>query len=138
MNTKPVKKTEIKRSWHHIDVKGKVLGRISSEIAQLLIGKHKPYFTPNLDCGDYVVITNAEKIKVTGRKAKQKIYSRHSNYPGGLKQVTFKQQLDKDPTKIITRAVKNMLPKNRLQSERMSRLKVFAGENHPYLEKLNK
>jgi len=138
MTTQPIKKTDIKRKWHHIDVKGEVLGRVTTKIAQLLIGKNKPYFVSNLDCGDYVVVTNAAKVKVTGRKAKQKVYSRHSNYPGGFKQVTFSEQKVKDPTKIIEHAVKGMLPKNKLQSDRMSRLKVFAGEEHLYADKFTK
>lgn len=135
MKTYSTKKSDIKRQWHLIDVQGKVLGRLSTQIAQLLIGKHKPYFTSHLDCGDYVVVVNSDQVKVTGRKAQQKTYYRHSNYPGGLKSITFDKQLQKDSRKIIEWAVKNMLPKNKLRSPRLRRLKVFKLDNHIYQDK---
>jgi large subunit ribosomal protein L13 len=138
MTTKVTKLTDIKRHWHLIDVEGQVLGRISSKIAQLLIGKNKVYFTPSLDCGDYVVITNAKKVKVTGKKYDQKMYYRHSNYPGGFRKETFKQVMAKNPRKIIIEAVKNMLPKNRLRDLRMKRLKIFIDDNHIYADKFKK
>ncbi len=137
MNTQATKQTDIKRTWHHIDVKDEVLGRISTKIAELLIGKNKPYFVANLDCGDYVVVTNAAKVDVTGRKAKQKLYSRHSNYPGGFKQISFEDQIKKDPRQVIIHAVRGMLPKNKLQDLRLKRLKVFAGSEHPYADKFS-
>ncbi len=126
---------DIQRAWHLIDVKGKVLGRVATEIAQLLIGKNKSYFIPHLDCGDYVVVINSDKIQVTGKKRKNKIYYSHSNYPGGFKEVSFDQQMKKDSRKVISMAVRGMLPKNKLQDERMARLKVFPGEEHDYKDK---
>ncbi len=135
MKTHVTKAKEIKRAWHLIDLKGQVLGRSASRMAQLLMGKTKVYFTPALDCGDFVVAVNAAEVIVTGRKDKQKIYYRHSGYPGGLKSLTFEQLLAKDPRKVIRLAVKNMLPKNKLQDKRLARLKVFPGENHNYQDK---
>jgi len=135
MKTYSTKKSDIKRQWHLIDVQGKILGRLSTQIAQLLIGKHKPYFTSHLDCGDYVVVVNSDQVKVTGRKAQQKTYYRHSNYPSGLKSITFDKQLQKDSRKIIEWAVKNMLPKNKLRSPRLRRLKVFKLDRHIYQDK---
>lgn len=138
MKTKTTKKSEIKRSWHFFDSQDKILGRMSSQIALLLMGKSKPYYTPHLDCGDYVVVTNAVKIKVTGKKSAQKKYYRHSGYPGGFKEITFSQQKAKDPRKIIRHAVSGMLPKNKLRSPRLARLKIFVDEKHPYKDKLEK
>lgn len=135
MKTKTPKTEEIKRAWHLLDAQGEVLGRLATQIAQLLIGKHKVYFVPHLDCGDYVVVINAVGIKVTGNKAEQKKYYRHSGYPGGFKETTFKQQLTKDPRKIILLAVSRMLPKNKLRAGRMARLKVFGDKKHPYQDK---
>lgn len=126
---------DIKRNWHLIDAGGQVLGRQASKIAQLLIGKNKVYYTPSLDCGDYVVVINANKVKVTGKKLKEKIYYRHSGYPGGLKEISFEEQLKKDSRKIIQWAVRNMLPKNKLRKKRLARLKVFVGEEHGYEDK---
>lgn len=119
-----------------MDAKNQILGRLSSKVAQKLIGKHKPYFAPHLDCGDYVVIVNSDQIKVTGTKLQKKRYYRHSGYPGGLKQQTLAKFLEKDSTKVIELAVKNMLPKNKLRSRRLNRLKIFANNQHPYEEKL--
>lgn len=135
MRTYSTKQKDIKRQWHLVDLKGKILGRVATQIAQLLQGKDKVYYTPHLDCGDWVVAINAAKIKVTGKKIKEKIYYRHSGYPGGLKAVTFEQQMAKDPRKIIEWAVKNMLPKNKLRARRMRRLKVFVGSEHKYKDK---
>jgi large subunit ribosomal protein L13 len=137
MKTYSTKKKDIGRSWHLIDLKGRVLGRAASKIAQILQGKDKVYYTSHLDCGDWVVAVNAKKIKVTGRKKSQKLYYRHSGYPGGFKQRTFAQLMDKDPRKVIELAVKNMLPKNKLRTQRLRRLKVFAGEDHVYEDKLD-
>lgn len=136
--THSTKPTDITRVWHLIDAHDQILGRLASRTAQLLIGKHKPYYAPHLDCGDYVIVTNAQQIKVTGNKLDQKIYYRHSGYPGGLKSITLKDQLKKDPVKIIEAAVKGMLPKNKLQQPRLRRLKVFLDDKHPYQDKLAK
>ncbi|MFC1711331.1 50S ribosomal protein L13 [Patescibacteria group bacterium] len=138
MKTYSLKLKDIKRSWHLIDIQGEVLGRTASKIAQLLQGKNKVYYTANLDCGDYVVVTNASKVKVTGKKFKDKIYYRHSGYPGGLKAVTFEQQMAKDARKVVEWAVKNMLPKNKLRQPRMRRLKVFVTGEHNYQDKFEK
>ena len=135
LKTYATKKTDIKRTWHLVDLKGKILGRQASRIAQLLMGKKKPYFAPYLDCGDYVVAINAGKVAVTGRKLKQKKYQRHSGYPGGFKELTLKQMMVKDPRKVVELAVKGMLPKNKLQKPRLRRLKVAVDEKHPYRDK---
>jgi large subunit ribosomal protein L13 len=135
MKTHSLKAKEIKREWHLIDAKDKVLGRLASQIAQLLMGKHKPYFARHLDCGDFVVVINAKEVKVTGKKEKQKIYYRHSGYPGALKETTLGQMRKKYPERIIIKAVEGMLPKNRLKDEMLTRLKVQAGEDHPYQSK---
>lgn len=138
MKTTVTKAKQIKRSWHLIDLKGQTLGRIASRMAQILMGKHKVYFTPALDCGDFIVAINAAEIVVTGRKTKQKTYYRHSGYPGGLKSLTFEQLMEKDPRKVIRLAVKNMLPKNKLKDKRLARLKVFVNEKHDYEDKFKK
>jgi len=138
METHSTTPKDIKRDWHLIDARDQILGRMCSRIAQILIGKHKPYFTSHLDCGDYVVVINSDQIKVTGRKAAQKTYYHHSNYPGGLKTITFEKQLQKDSRKIIERAIKNMLPKNKLQEPRLRRLKVFKDDKHIYQDKFKK
>lgn len=138
MKTKVTKKSEIKRAWYLVDAKNEVLGRLANKIASLLMGKNKPYFTGNLDCGDYVVIVNAEKIEVTGKKSEQKKYYRHSGYPGGFRTTTFSEQMKKDPRKVITHAVSGMLPKNKLRDERLKRLKLFIGDKHPYVDKIKK
>lgn len=133
--TKTTKKSEIIRGWHLVDAEGKILGRVATEIANLLMGKSKPYWVPHLDCGDYVVVINAAKVKVSGKKAEQKKYYSHSGYPGGFREISFKEQLGKDPRKIIKHAVAGMLPKNKLRDKRLARLKIFVDEKHPYLEK---
>lgn len=135
MRTKTTKKSEIKREWHLIDAKDQILGRLAGRIALFLMGKTKPYYVANLDCGDYVVVTNAAKVKVTGKKELQKNYYRHSGYPGGFKQITLGEQRQKDPTKIIEHAISGMLPKNKLRDPRLARLKVFKGEEHDYGDK---
>lgn len=133
---KTTKASDIKRDWHVVDVKGKILGRISGEIAKLLIGKQKPYFVSHLDCGDYVVVVNAKGVAVTGRKEVQKKYYRHSGYPGGLKVETLNKLRERKPQDIIIHAVKGMLPQNKLRDRMLGRLFVFAGEEHPYKDKL--
>ncbi len=132
MSTNVLSSKEIKRQWHYIDADGKILGRLATEIAKLLMGKQKPNFVPYLDNGDFVVVTNAAKVKVTGEKAEQKIYTHHSGYPGGLRQENFNKLVNRRPTAIIEHAVSGMLPKNRLGREMFKKLKVFAGSEHPY------
>ncbi len=129
---------DIKREWHLVDLKGKILGRIATDIAQLLIGKSKPYFVPNLDCGDYVVVVNAAFVTVTGKKGNKKLYSRYSGYPGGLKQKSFNQILSHDPRYIINEAVSGMLPQNKLRDSMMKRLFIFAQSDHTYKDKFSK
>lgn len=121
---------EIEKKWLVIDAKGKALGRVAAEAAKLLRGKHKPQFTPYLDCGDHVVIINAEKAKVTGRKAQDKMYYRHSGYLGGIKETNYNQMVAKHPTRAMTLAIKGMLPHNRLGRQLATRLRVYAGDQH--------
>lgn len=134
--TKPTKLSDIKRSWHLVDVKDKVLGRIATDIARKLMGKSKSYFVRHLDCGDHVVVINAKHVAVTGRKEKEKLYSRYSGYPGGLKKKALWQLRSEKPTEIIRHAVYGMLPKNKLRDRMITRLYVYPEENHPYKEKL--
>lgn len=136
MNTYSPSAKEIVRNWHLIDANGRILGRLSTEIARLLIGKHKKTYSANIDSGDFVIVVNAGQVRVTGRKEEQKIYWRHSGYPGGLKSTTLKVLRQTRPTKIIEEAVYNMLPKNRLRKDRMVRLKVYADTKHPYGDKI--
>ena len=133
MKTYSTKASDIQRQWHVIDASGKVLGRLATQSASLLMGKHKPIFSPNLDTGDFVVIINADKVRFSGNKAKQKLYYRHSGYPGGLKTINLEKMLQTDPTRVIEHAVKGMLPHNRLGASMMKKLKVYAGEAHPHL-----
>ena len=122
----------IERKWYVIDAEGQTLGRLSSEIAKILRGKNKPTFTPHIDTGDNVIVVNAEKIKVTGKKMDQKIYYKHSDYPGGMRETTLKEMLDKKPTDVITLAVKGMLPKGPLGRSMIEKLHVYAGAEHPH------
>jgi large subunit ribosomal protein L13 len=133
--TKATKISDIKRSWHHVDVKDKTLGRVATEIALLLMGKGKSNFVRNLDCGDFVVVTNAQFVKVTGKKEEKKNYYRHSGYPGGFRSETLKELRSRKPEDIILHAVKGMLPDNRLKDKMLARLFVFAGEEHKYQDK---
>lgn len=126
------KRDEIDRKWVVIDAEGKVLGRVASKAASLLRGKHKPEFTPYLECGDYVIIVNAAKARVTGNKYTQKRYYRHSGYPGGISSVTFEQMSQNHPTRAMTLAVNGMLPKNRLGRSLARHLRVYAGADHPH------
>lgn len=135
MKTYQPKQKEVKREWHLINAKSQVLGRMASDIVKYLTGKHKVNYVPHLDMGDYVVVLNAEKVKVTGRKEKQKVYYRHSGYPGGFKKIAYLKLKKEQPEKIIQLAVKRMLPGNRLRDKRMVRLKVVAGEKNPYKDK---
>jgi len=138
MKTHSPKAKEIKREWHLIDAQDKILGRLATQIAQLLMGKNKPYFARHLDCGDYVVVINAKEVKVTGKKEKQKIYYHHSGYPGGLKETPLWMLREKHPERIIIHAVSGMLPKNKLRARMLERLKVQVGEEHPYEDKFKK
>lgn len=130
------KAKEIVRFRHFYDADKKVLGRLASEIATKLIGKHKKTYSTHLDSGDFVIVVNASKVVVTGKKEKDKVYYSHSGYPGGLKERTLSEMRAKNPRRIIELAVKRMLPKNRLQADRMARLKVFTGDQHPYQNKV--
>jgi large subunit ribosomal protein L13 len=138
MKTTVVKGSQIKRSWHLIDLSGQTLGRVCTQIAQILIGKNNPLFSYHRDDGDYVVAINATDIKVTGKKLKDKIYRHHTHWSGGLKELSLKEMLEKDPRKVIIHGVYGMLPKNKLRDRRITRLKVFVGATHPYADKLNK
>lgn len=133
---KATKASDIKRDWHFIDIKGKVLGRTAVEIARLLMGKQKPYYIAHLDCGDYVVVTNAKEVLVTGKKETQKKFYRHSGYPGGLRVETFDKLRIRKPQELISHAVRGMLPQNKLRDRRLRRLFVFTEEEHPYQDKL--
>ena len=136
--TEPTKLSEIKREWHLIDVKDKILGRVSSDIALLLMGKGKTNFVRHLDCGDYVVVINAKNVKVTGNKEGSKQYFRHSGYPGGFKAETLLNLRNRRPEEIIKRAVSGMLPQNKLKAKMLKRLYVFAKEEHNYKDKFTK
>lgn len=120
------------QEWHVVDAAGKPLGRMASEIAHILRGKHKPTYSPHLDLGDHVIVINAEKVHVTGKKRQQKLYYRYSGYPGGLKTSTMQNEMKKDPTRIVVRAVRGMLPHNRLGRKLLKKLKVYAGAEHPH------
>ncbi len=135
---KATKASDIKREWCFVDIKGKVLGRTAVEIAHLLMGKKKPYYVTHLDCGDYVVVTNAKEVLVTGKKEVQKKFYRHSGYPGGLRVETLDKLRIRKPQDIITHAVKGMLPQNKLRDRRLKRLFVFAGEEHTYGDKIKR
>lgn len=132
MKTFSAKPHEVEREWFVVDAQGQTLGRLATHIATLLRGKHKPIYTPHVDCGDYVIVVNADKINVTGQKLDQKIYYRHSGYPGGLRQVTLRRRLQTHPERVIESAVRGMLPKNRLGRKMFKKLKVYAGPNHPH------
>ncbi len=132
MKTYSVKPADIERQWHVIDASDKILGKTASQVARLLMGKHKPIFSPHLDTGDFVVVINADKIRVTGNKAKQKLYYRHSGYPGGLKSITLEKLLQTKPTRVIEHAIKGMLPHTRLGAMMIKKLKIYAGDTHPH------
>ncbi len=132
MGTFSAKAAEVKRDWLLVDADGKTLGRLASEVALRLRGKHKPIYTPHVDTGDYIVIINAEKIRVTGNKAKNKMYYRHTGYIGNLKSISFEKQIQKKPERVIELAVKGMLPKGPLGREMYRKLKVYAGSEHKH------
>jgi large subunit ribosomal protein L13 len=123
---------EVERKWYVVDAEGQTLGRLATEIARILRGKNKPQYTPHVDTGDFVVVVNAEKVVVTGKKAEQKVYRRHSGYPGGLKETSYEQMMERRPTEILRRAVKGMMPKNRLARQQLRKLKIYAGPEHPH------
>ena len=135
MKTYSAKPADIKRKLHVVDAADKTLGRLSIQIAKLLMGKHKPIYTPNQDTGDFVVVINAAKVRVTGKKAEQKVYYRHSNYPGGLKSITLGKMMQQFPTRAIEYAVKGMLPHTRLGAKMNRKLKVYAGPEYPNMPK---
>jgi large subunit ribosomal protein L13 len=132
MKTQVAKKNEVIRDWYVVDVENKVLGRVATQIANVLRGKNKPTFTPSVDTGDFVIVLNAEKIALTGKKLTDKIYYRHSEYPGGLKSVTAGKLIEKDAEQVIRKAVKGMLPKNKLARHMINKLKVYTGPAHPH------
>jgi len=132
MKTFSAKPSEVRREWHVIDATDKVLGRLATEIARYLRGKHKPEYTPHVDTGDHIVVVNAEKVRVTGRKTTDKIYYRHTGYPGGIKAQTFAELRDKHPERIIETAVKGMLPRNPLGRAMFKKLHVYAGTEHKH------
>jgi len=123
---------DIEREWFLVNAEGKTLGRLAAEIAKVLRGKHKPIYSPHLDCGDYVIVVNADKVRVTGRKLDQKMYYRHSGYPGGIKGISLRNQLQKHPDRVLQAAVRGMLPKNPLGRKMLKKLKVYAGDSHPH------
>jgi len=134
MNVKTyvTKPDEVQREWFVVDASGKTLGRLATEVARILRGKHKPTYSPMIDVGDYVIVVNAEKVRVTGRKLTQKFYYRHSGYPGGFKQISLGDMLARHPTRVIEYAVRGMLPKNALGRRMFKKLKVYAGPDHPH------
>jgi len=133
------KKETVERDWYIVDAAGQVLGRVATKVATYLRGKHKPTFTPHVDCGDFVVIINADKVRVTGKKDKQKTYFTHSGYPGGAKTFTWEKMMAKDPRKVVQLSVVGMLPKNRLGRQMIKKLKVYVGAEHPHqIKKIKK
>lgn len=133
MKTYSARPADIERKWHVIDASDKILGRLSTQIARLLMGKHKPMFTPNQDTGDFVVVINADKIRVTGNKAEQKTYYRHSGYPGGFRSITLGKTMQNKPTWVLEQSIKGMLPHTRLGARMKKRLKIYASDQHPHL-----
>ena len=132
MKTYNAKPGEIQRDWFLVDADGKTLGRLATQIAERLRGKGKAQYTPHVDTGDFVVVVNAEKIAVTGKKLDEKMYYKHSGYPGGLRERTLREQLDRQPTEVLRKAVKGMLPRNRLARAQLTKLKIYAGPEHPH------
>jgi large subunit ribosomal protein L13 len=132
MRTYTPKKDEIVRKWYIVDAEEQVLGRLATKVASVLRGKHKPQYTPFLDVGDHVVVVNAEKVVLTGNKLENKVYYRHSGYPGGLKEITCKKLMEKHPERVVGMAVKGMLPHNKLGRAMLKKLKVYAGPDHPH------
>ncbi len=137
IKTYSVKASEIERDWHLIDAADQVLGKLATQVARLLMGKHKPMFTKHMDTGDNVVVINAAKVKVTGNKMKQKMYYRHSGYPGGLKSITLEKMMETHPERVVEYAVKGMIPHTKLGAQMMKKLRVYAGEEHPHQSQVN-
>tara|TARA_B100001559_G_C16072175_1_gene426331 strand:- start:93 stop:530 length:438 start_codon:yes stop_codon:yes gene_type:complete len=133
MKTRSIKQSEINKKWWLVDAQGQTLGRFSSKIAQILRGKHKVDFTPHMDMGDFVIVINAEKVKLTGTKENNKVYFRHTGYPGGVKETKYSEMIQKFPERIVENAVKGMLPHNRLGRKILLNLKVYKGQEHPHL-----
>ena len=132
MKTFSAKPESVRRDWYLVNAEGKTLGRLATQIADVLRGKRKPQYTPHVDTGDFVVVVNADKIAVTGSKLDSKMYYRHSGYPGGLKQRSLREQLERRPTEVLRKAVKGMLPRNRLARAQITKLKIYAGPDHPH------
>ena len=132
MRTVSVRKEDVERKWLVVDAEGKVLGRMASQVATILRGKHKPFFTPHVDCGDFVIVVNADKVRLTGKKLLNKSYYFHSNYPGGLKTVQAGKMLEKRPVRMVELAVRRMLPKTKLGRAMFKKLKVYASSDHPH------
>jgi large subunit ribosomal protein L13 len=124
--------SSVERKWHLIDAEGQTLGRLAAEIACLLRGKNKPQYTPHIDTGDFVVVVNADRVVVTGKKAEQKVFRRHTGYPGGLREMSYEQMLERKPTEILRKAVRGMMPKTRLGRQQLRKLKIYAGPEHPH------
>jgi len=137
MKTYSVKAKEIEHDWHVIDATGQTLGRLGTRVAQLLMGKHKPSYSPHLDMGDFVVLVNAEKVRVTGKKLKDKIYYRHTGYMGGLKETRLEEMLSRNPRRVLELAVRGMLPRNKLGRKLLGHLKVYSGPDHPHEAQVN-
>jgi large subunit ribosomal protein L13 len=133
MKTWNAKTDEVERRWYVVDAEGQTLGRLATRIADTLRGKRKPEYTPHVDTGDFVVVVNAEKIGVTGKKREDKVYYRHSGYPGGLRERTLGEELERRPTEVLRKAVKGMLPRNRLARQQINKLKIYAGPEHPHV-----
>ena len=132
MSTQVAKPSDISKNWYVVDLEGQVLGRAAAEIARVLRGKHKPIYSPSVDTGDFVIVLNAEKVRLTGNKLADKVYHRHTGFPGGLKSITAGKLLEKKPEMLIQKAVKGMLPKNKLGRAMYKKLKVYAGPDHPH------
>src|SRR4030043_753319 len=132
MKTYQAKKEEVEHQWHLVDAEGKVLGRLATELAKILRGKNKPTYTPQIDTGDFIIVVNAEKVALTGKKMKDKIYYHHTGYPGGIKSTSVEKLLAKKPTEVLRIAVKGMLPKNSLGRQMLRKLKIYSGPNHPH------
>jgi large subunit ribosomal protein L13 len=124
---------EVERKWYVVDAEGKHLGRLATEIVRVLRGKNKPQYTPHVDVGDFVVVVNADRVAVTGRKAEQRVYRRHSGYPGGMKETSYEQMLARKPTEVLRKAVYGMMPKTRLARKQFKKLKIYAGPEHPHV-----
>lgn len=132
MKSHMARPNEVERKWYVVDAQGQTLGRLASEIATVLRGKKKAVYTPHVDVGDFVVVVNAEKVVVSGKKTEQKLYRRHTGYPGGLRELTYEEMREKKPTEIVRKAVKGMLPRTRLARQQLRKLKVYAGPEHPH------